>query len=37
MGTGEEAEAAISKFHGFNFDGRTLTVNEARDSAPRRY
>jgi RNA recognition motif-containing protein len=37
MGTGEEAETAISKFHGFNLDGRTLTVNEARDSAPRRY
>ncbi len=30
MGTDEEAQAAINQFHGKEFDGRSLTVNEAR-------
>jgi cold-inducible RNA-binding protein len=30
MGTAEEAQAAISKFHGQEINGRALTVNEAR-------
>jgi cold-inducible RNA-binding protein len=30
MGTQEEANAAIEKFHGQDFQGRNLTVNEAR-------
>ena|SRR3990167_1284497 len=30
MSTDEEAQNAISMFHGKEFDGRTLTVNEAR-------
>ena len=30
MGTPEEAQAAISKFHGQEINGRALTVNEAR-------
>lgn len=30
MSSDEEAEKAISMFHGKELDGRTLTVNEAR-------
>ena len=30
MSTPEEAQAAISQFHGKDLDGRNLTVNEAR-------
>jgi RNA recognition motif-containing protein len=30
MGTKEEAEAAIQALHGKEWEGRTLTVNEAR-------
>lgn len=30
MGTDEEAQAAIAQFHGKEFQGRSLTVNEAR-------
>jgi len=30
MGTPEEAQKAISMFHGKDLDGRALTVNEAR-------
>ena len=30
MGTAEEAQAAIAKFHGQEINGRSLTVNEAR-------
>ena len=38
MGSDAEAQAAIEMFHGKEFEGRTLTVNEARpqeDRAPR--
>jgi cold-inducible RNA-binding protein len=30
MGTPDEAQAAIAKFHGQEINGRALTVNEAR-------
>ncbi len=30
MSTDEEAEEAISKFHGTDFDGRSMTVSEAK-------
>ena len=30
MSSAEEAQAAIAQFHGKDFDGRNLTVNEAR-------
>ena len=30
MATDEEAQAAIDKFHNYEFGGRNLTVNEAR-------
>jgi RNA recognition motif-containing protein len=30
MSTPEAAQAAVSQFHGKDFDGRNLTVNEAR-------
>jgi len=30
MASDDEAQAAIQKFHGQDFDGRTLTVNVAR-------
>ncbi len=36
MGSSEDAEAAINELNGFNFGGRPLTVNEARERAPRR-
>ena len=35
MGTAEEAQAAIAKFHGQEINGRALTVNEARPMEPR--
>ena len=35
MGTDEAAAAAISKFNGQDFDGRAMTVNEARPMVPR--
>jgi RNA recognition motif-containing protein len=35
MSTEQEAAAAISKFNGADFEGRALTVNEARPMAPR--
>lgn len=33
MGSSEEGQQAISRFHGYTMDGRNLTVNEAK---PRR-
>jgi len=39
MSSDEEAQAAITMFHGKEFEGRTLTVNEARpleERPPRR-
>jgi RNA recognition motif-containing protein len=35
MSTEQEAADAIKKFNGMDFDGRSLTVNEARPMAPR--
>lgn len=35
MSSDSEAQAAIQKFNGADFDGRTLTVNEARPMEPR--
>lgn len=35
MGSDQEAQAAISALNGKNFDGRNLTVNEARPQEPR--
>ena len=35
MSTEAEAADAISKFNGAEYEGRTLTVNEARPMAPR--
>lgn len=35
MSTEEEAQAAISKFNGADWDGRAMTVNEAKPMAPR--
>lgn len=35
MSTDEEAQKAISMFHGKDFGGRNLTVNEAKPMAPR--
>ena len=35
MSTDEEAQQAITKFNGVDFEGRSLTVNEARPMAPR--
>jgi cold-inducible RNA-binding protein len=35
MSTQEEAQAAISRFNGNDFNGRSLTVNEARPMEPR--
>ena len=34
MSTDEEAEEAISKFHGTDFDGRAMTVSEAKPMVP---
>jgi RNA recognition motif-containing protein len=35
MSTDAEAEAVISKFNGADYDGRAMTVNEAKPMAPR--
>lgn len=35
MSSDAEAAAAISKFHGADYEGRNLTVNEAKPMAPR--
>jgi RNA recognition motif-containing protein len=35
MGSDQEAADAITKLNGTNFEGRTITVNEARPKAPR--
>ena len=35
MSTEAEANAAISRFNGSNYEGRPLTVNEAKPMAPR--
>src|SRR5688572_22216484 len=35
MSTEQEAADAITKFNGSDFDGRSITVNEARPKAPR--
>src|SRR6201993_4914820 len=35
MSTDDEAQKAISKFNGADFDGRAMTVNEAKPMAPR--
>ncbi len=35
MSTDEEAQNAVSMFNGQEFEGRKLTVNEARPMAPR--
>lgn len=35
MSTDAEAQDAISKFNGADYDGRMMTVNEARPMAPR--
>lgn len=35
MGSPTEAQAAVTKLHGSDFNGRTLTVNEARPMEPR--
>lgn len=36
MGSQADAEAAVSTLNGAEFGGRALTVNEAREQAPRR-
>jgi RNA recognition motif-containing protein len=35
MGSDQEASAAIQKFNGADFEGRSMTVNEARPMTPR--
>ena len=35
MSSDSEAADAITKFNGSSFEGRTITVNEARPKAPR--
>ncbi len=35
MSTDSEAQAAIGKFNGADWDGRPMTVNEAKPMAPR--
>ena len=35
MSTDDEAQQAISRFNGAQFEGRALTVNEAKPMAPR--
>src|SRR5215510_9182407 len=35
MSSDQEAADAITKFNGTNFEGRSVTVNEARPMAPR--
>jgi RNA recognition motif-containing protein len=34
MGTVEDAKTAIEKLNGYEVDGRTINVNEARSKAP---
>jgi RNA recognition motif-containing protein len=36
MGSQEDADGAVNALNGREFGGRTLTVNEAREQAPRR-
>ena len=36
MSTDEEAQEAISKLDGTDFEGRTIRVNEAKEQGPRR-
>jgi len=36
MGSDEDAEGAINDLNGYSMEGRPLTVNEARERAPRR-
>ncbi len=36
MGSQADADAAVSQLNGREFGGRALTVNEAREQAPRR-
>lgn len=35
MSTNEEAQAGITKYNGADWDGRAMTVNEAKPMAPR--
>lgn len=35
MSSGEEAQACISKYNGSDWEGRAMTVNEAKPMAPR--
>lgn len=35
MASDEEAETAVNKLNGYEYEGRALTVNEARPQAPR--
>ena len=35
MSSDQDAQSAIDQFNGAQYDGRTLTVNEARPMAPR--
>ena len=35
MGSQEEAQAAIERFHEYDLGGRPLTVNEAKPKEPR--
>ena len=35
MSSDAEAQAAVTKFNGADFDGRAITVNEARPMEPR--
>lgn len=35
MSSDEEAQAAITKFNGVDFEGRAMTVNEAKPMTPR--
>ena len=35
MATAEQAQNAINQFHGYEFEGRALTVNEAKPMEPR--
>lgn len=35
MSTDEEAQSVITKFNGADYEGRAMTVNEAKPQAPR--
>lgn len=35
MGSDSEAQSAISKFNGADYEGRAMTVNEAKPQVPR--